>query len=118
MGQDEIPLRQRGVCDIDDHDLVRVDVRLHGVSVDSCSPGVARADAIPLKQLERQRKRAKECPFGGEVRLLSKQAFLIGQLAQRPDYNPELVSVARAYGEDVLRVWRRLVLLKQEGEQG
>lgn len=32
--------------------------------------------------------------------------------------NPELVSVARAYGEDVLRVWRRLVLLKQEGEQG
>ena len=32
--------------------------------------------------------------------------------------NPDLVSVARAYGEDVLRVWRRLVLLKQEGEQG
>lgn len=32
--------------------------------------------------------------------------------------NPELTNVARAYGEDVLRVWRRLMLLKQEGGQG
>ncbi|MDT3723173.1 hypothetical protein [Pseudomonas oryzihabitans] len=30
--------------------------------------------------------------------------------------NPALSSVARAYGEDVLRVWRRLILLsKSEG---
>lgn len=27
--------------------------------------------------------------------------------------NPALASVARAYGEDVLRVWRRLILLKK-----